>query len=126
MPDIVTDLPALPARPPDSHKGTFGHVLVVAGSRGMSGAAVLCGVASLRGGAGLVTVTTPEPVQPTVAAANPCYLTLSLPADAEGHVSPTAEPALFPAAGKATVLAVGPGLGQGPGVTRVVIDLLSR
>ncbi|MDE2292109.1 MAG: bifunctional ADP-dependent NAD(P)H-hydrate dehydratase/NAD(P)H-hydrate epimerase, partial [Elusimicrobia bacterium] len=57
----------LPARPRDGHKGTFGHVLVVAGSRGMTGAAVLAARGALRAGAGLVTVATPESQQPVVA-----------------------------------------------------------
>jgi ADP-dependent NAD(P)H-hydrate dehydratase len=125
-PEVVTALPVLPRRPADSHKGMFGHVLVVAGSRGMSGAAILTASAALRGGAGLVTLATPEPAQPPAAAANPCYMTLPLPADEYGQVAATAEPLLFPAAAKSTVLACGPGLGQGSGVTRVVIDLLSR
>ena len=43
-PEVVTGLPTLGRRPADSHKGMFGHVLVVAGSRGMSGAAILCGL----------------------------------------------------------------------------------
>ena len=80
MADIqrVTTIPQLPPRKPDAHKGDFGRVLVVAGSRGMSGAAVLCGSAALRGGAGLVTVACPEDVWPIVAAGNPCYMTLPL------------------------------------------------
>jgi ADP-dependent NAD(P)H-hydrate dehydratase len=125
-PEVVTTLPVLPRRPPDSHKGMFGHVLVVAGSRGMSGAAILTASAALRGGAGLVTLAVPEPAQPPAAAANPCYLTVGLPYDDAGQIAPTAEPILFPAAAKSTVLAVGPGLGQGPGITRLVIDLLAR
>ena len=66
-PELITAPVPLPPRPADAHKGTFGHVLVVAGSRGMSGAAVLCGTAALRGGAGTVTIATPEEIQPTVA-----------------------------------------------------------
>src|SRR5438270_5232040 len=122
VPEVVDALPRLAARPADANKGNFGRVLVVAGSRGMTGAAILCGAAALRGGAGLVTVATPDPAQPVVAAANPCYLTIPLPADDTGHVAATAEPVLFPAASRATVMAVGPGLGQTTGVTRVVID----
>lgn len=125
-PEVVTALPVLPRRPADSHKGSFGHVLVVAGSRGMSGAAILTASAALRGGAGLVTLAVPEPAQLPASAANPCYLTVGLPYDDAGHIAPTAEPILLPAATKCTVLAIGPGLGQGPGITRVVIDLLAR
>jgi NAD(P)H-hydrate epimerase len=125
-PEVVTGLPVLARRPADSHKGTFGHVLVVAGSRGMSGAAILCASAAVRGGAGLVTLAAPEPAILPAATSNPCYLTLSLPADDHGHVTAAAEPLLLPAASKCTVVACGPGLGQGPAVTRVVIDLLAR
>ena len=49
-PEIVTALPRLEPRAADGHKGTYGHVLIVAGSRGMSGAAVLCAGGALRGG----------------------------------------------------------------------------
>ena len=125
-PEVVTGLPALGRRPADSHKGTFGHVLVVAGSRGMSGAAILCASAAIRGGAGLVTLAVPEPVLLPAATANPCYLTLPLPADEHGQLTAAAEPLLLPAAARSTVFACGPGLGRGSGVTRVVIDLLSR
>jgi NAD(P)H-hydrate epimerase len=125
-PEVVTGLPTLAARPADSHKGMFGHVLVVAGSRGMTGAAILCANAALRGGAGLVTLAAPEPVILPATIANPGYLTMTLPSDEHGQVTPAAEPILLPAATKSSVIACGPGLGVGPGVTRVVMDLLAR
>src|SRR5437763_720870 len=83
--DVVTRLPTLPARDLEGHKGSYGRVLVVAGSRGMTGAAVLCASAALRGGAGLVFLAVPETVLPIVAAANPCYLTVPLPDDGRGR-----------------------------------------
>ena len=67
----VTNLPQAPSRPADAHKGTFGRVLIVAGGTGMSGAAALCGLGALRGGAGLVYVATPRSLVPTVAAIEP-------------------------------------------------------
>ena len=82
--ELVTTLPRLAPRPADSNKGSFGRVLVVAGSRGMSGAAILSASAAPRGGAGLVYLATPASIQPVVAAANPCYLTVPLP-DADGQ-----------------------------------------
>lgn len=117
------DLPRLTPRRAEAHKGDFGRVLIVAGSRGMSGAAVLCGSASLRGGAGLVTVATPETVWPIVAAGNPCYMTLPLP-EADGKLSASAFGALEAAARHADVVAVGPGLDQSAGVREVVERLL--
>src|SRR5438477_13030798 len=110
--ELVTRLPMLSPRPADSNKGTFGRVLVVAGSRGMSGAAVLCGGAALRGGAGLVRVAVPEEVLPIVAAANPCYLTALLPQDEHGRLAAAAEAELIGLAQANDVVAVGPGLGQ--------------
>jgi ADP-dependent NAD(P)H-hydrate dehydratase len=124
-PEIVTALPRLPPRADDGHKGTYGHVLIVAGSVGMSGAAILSAGGALRGGAGLVTVATPEPIQPIVAATQPCALTLGLPTNAEGRISAAAEQKLIPVAANYSVLAVGPGLGNGLGVTEVVTALLT-
>ena len=55
-------LPLLPARAADSHKGDFGRALLVGGSRGMTGAIALAGMAALRGGAGLVQLAAPNPI----------------------------------------------------------------
>src|SRR5438270_1131952 len=107
--ETVTRLPELPPRPADSHKGDFGRVLVVAGSRGMSGAAVLCGSAALRGGAGLVQVAVPAGVWPIVAGANSCYLTQPLPEDSEGMLASEAEMKLRDFAQISDVIALGPG-----------------
>ena len=57
--ETIDAIPMLPPRPRDSHKGRFGTVLVMAGCRGMAGAAALCGASALRSGAGLVRVATP-------------------------------------------------------------------
>src|SRR3954454_12029453 len=105
----VTQVPRLPARPRDAHKGTFGRVLVIAGSRGMSGAAVMAGSAALRGGAGLVKGAGPEEALPIVAAGNPCYTTLALPQDEGGRIAPRALADLVAEAKGQDVLAVGPG-----------------
>ena len=109
-PNIVTDIPRLPPRPPEMHKGQAGHVAIIAGSRGMSGAAVLSGLGALRGGAGLVRVCTPESVQPIVAAGEPCLMTVLLPETREGLLDGLE--ALDQT--WAHALAVGPGLGQSP------------
>src|SRR5437762_12359369 len=109
--EMFGEIPDLPRRAADAHKNDFGRVLVVAGSRGMSGAAVLCGSAALRGGAGLVTVATPEPVLPLVAAGNPCYLTYPLPADEHGHIAAGTNPAVLNAADRRSGVARRPGLG---------------
>lgn len=123
--EIVSILPKLPPRAIDSHKGTFGKVLVVAGSRGMSGAAVLCGSAALRGGAGLVQVASPADVQPIVAAGNPCYTTACLPIEVKHHgLAEDAAPVVLQLAESANVLAIGPGLGQGGKIPEIIEILL--
>ena len=109
----ITTLPRLQPRCADAHKGDFGRVLIVAGSRGMSGAAVLSGSAALSSGAGLVTVACPENIWPIVAGGNPCYMTLPL---ADGDMA-----SLLDAAVAANVVVVGPGLGRSRLVTSVCI-----
>ena len=122
---VITDLPSLLPRSPDSHKGTFGKVLIVAGSRGMSGAAVLCGSAALRGGAGLVQVASPSDVQPCVAAGNPCYTTACLPIEMKEHgLAEDAVPVILELAASANVLAIGPGIGQTGKIAEAVEILL--
>src|SRR2546421_7758157 len=97
---LVTQLPSLPPRPDDSNKGDFGRVLVLAGSRGMSGAAVLTASGALRAGAGLVRLATPADVLPIAAAANPCYMTAPLPQDDQGRCAARAADVLALAEGQ--------------------------
>lgn len=117
----------LPARPRDSHKGTYGHVLVVAGSRGMTGAAVLAAEGALRSGAGLVTLALPESQQRVAAGRLVEAMTLGLPESASGNLRADATAALVSAHEKRgfTALAIGPGLGAGPETGRAVLGALS-
>jgi ADP-dependent NAD(P)H-hydrate dehydratase len=123
---VITQLPVLPPRPPDSNKGMYGRVLVIGGSRGMSGAAVLSGSATLRGGAGLVRVAVPAGILPIVAGANPCYLTAGLAEDEQGLLAEEAESDLLGLARANDVLAMGPGLGRSEGVTKLVLAVLAK
>jgi len=109
----IESVAPLPPRPPDAHKGDFGRVLVVGGSRGMVGAPALAANAALRGGAGLVTFAAPEAVQLTVAALCPCATSVPLAGDAHGNLAPEAVRQLRQGAEAADVLAVGPGLAVG-------------
>ena len=111
MPTFIDDLPPVPQRPADSHKGTFGRLLIVAGSRGMSGAAVLSGMGALRGGAGLVDVATPASVQPIIAGYEPSWLSLPLPEDADGHLDRTSFPLIEKRWESVSAVAIGPGWG---------------
>lgn len=102
----------LPNRPPTGHKGSFGQVLVVAGSQGMTGAAILCSRGALRTGAGLVTVALPEAIASVVQAAIPEAMTLSLP-DCEGRLADSSLiEELLATIQRADVIAIGPGLGR--------------
>jgi len=122
----ITELPRFSPRPSDSHKGMFGRVLVVAGSRGMSGAAILCSSAALRGGAGLVTAAVPESTWHVVAAGNPCAMTLPLINDGHGRLAIQAVEPLLHEAEKADVVVFGPGIGQAPSIQNLVTAFVSR
>ncbi|MGE0704638.1 MAG: NAD(P)H-hydrate dehydratase [Vicinamibacterales bacterium] len=107
-------------RSADSHKGDYGHVLVVAGSRGKTGAAHLTAAGALRSGAGLVTVATPSSCLPIVASLAPEYMTLPI-AESDGEPDAGAVDQLLEQA--RDVIAIGPGLGQGS-TTRAFIHRL--
>lgn len=96
----------LPEREPGTHKGDYGHALIVAGSPGKAGAAILAARAAVRSGAGLVTAAVPEAILDVVDLGSIESMTLPLPSDASA-----AERVLEAAEGK-SVLAMGPGLGQ--------------
>jgi ADP-dependent NAD(P)H-hydrate dehydratase / NAD(P)H-hydrate epimerase len=107
-----------------SHKGDYGRVLIVAGSRGKTGAAGLAAMAALRSGAGLVTVATPSSSLPIVAALGAEYMTEPLDEAPDGTLAAGAVDRVL--GFDADVLAVGPGLGQSPSVRAVVGALVER
>jgi NAD(P)H-hydrate epimerase len=119
----VTEIPRLEPRAADSNKGTYGKVLVVAGSRGMAGAAILAGSAALRGGAGLVQVAVPEAIADVVASAQPCYTTAALPSGPEGRLRREDGPEVRRLSKSADAVVVGPGLGQNEDIAAVLLDL---
>jgi NAD(P)H-hydrate epimerase len=107
---------------PESYKNTHGHALVIAGSRGFTGAAVLCGSAAMRSGAGLVTIATPVSAQPAIAAsAMPEIMTAALPETDRGAVSDEAVEYALRLSAKANVVAIGPGLSSEDERTRVFV-----
>ncbi|MBO8141705.1 MAG: NAD(P)H-hydrate dehydratase [Firmicutes bacterium] len=120
--DFVRKL--LPPRPRDGHKGTFGHVLVVGGSRGMSGAALLAARGAQRVGAGLVTVAGPASLQPVFSQAVMEALTQPLPEDPAGLVAPEASAAVLSLSARTDVLVIGPGLSRTPGAGEMVRRVL--
>jgi NAD(P)H-hydrate epimerase len=114
----------VPARSPESHKGDFGRVLVVAGSLGRSGAAHLAAMGALKSGAGLVTVATPRSCLPIVAAMAPEYMTEPLDETPAGGIDFAAVDRVLEL--KADVIAIGPGHGQAPGTFAYVQALVER
>jgi ADP-dependent NAD(P)H-hydrate dehydratase / NAD(P)H-hydrate epimerase len=102
----------IPERDPDSHKGDYGHALIVAGSPGKAGACILAARAAVRAGAGLVTAAVPEPILQTVDLGSIESMTLALPVGASGHLAERAADVVLEAAEGKAALALGPGLGQ--------------
>ncbi len=119
---MSTELPHLPPRKPDSHKGDYGRVLLVGGSRGMAGSISLSGMAALRSGAGLVRLAVPDCIQATVAGFEPSYMTAALPCDGQYLNNKAAQP-LMELTERATVVGLGPGLWQTSDVTAITIKL---
>lgn len=115
----------VPPRPPASHKGSYGRVLVVAGSTGMTGAAALASEAALRAGAGLVTLATPKHLNPILEGLLPEVMTLPLPETEAGSLAVSATSAILEFAEKTkSVLAIGPGLSQHPETVSFVHQLV--
>lgn len=114
----------LPRRPMDAHKGTFGHVLAVAGSRNYVGAAYLSSQACVRSGAGLTTLATPQSVYPIAAAKSTEPIHIPLLEDPDGRVSSDAAGALRDGTRRYTNILVGCGLGVSDGTVQFVEDLI--
>ncbi len=104
--------PLFAPRPRESNKGSYGHVLVIGGSRGKSGAAAMAGMAALRAGAGLVTVASAESAAPVIAAHAPELMTESLPETESGCLAAHSFEILLHIAEKKNIVAIGPGLGN--------------
>ena len=121
-PDAVAGL--VPRRRPDAHKGDHGHLLVIAGSRGRTGAAQLAARAALRSGAGLVTLAGPATLNPILSAAAPEVMTASLP-DHDDQLRFDAGQLTRLLVGKTGVV-VGPGMGTHEDAQRTVLWLLEH
>jgi NAD(P)H-hydrate epimerase len=121
---VIADRP----RSPNSNKGQFGHVLVIGGARGKSGAPSMSSVAALRAGAGLVTAAVAQSILPTVAAVTPELMTVALLEGDKGEISSrNLEPDfLDPVLEKKSVIAIGPGMGQEEEAVEFFLGLLER
>jgi ADP-dependent NAD(P)H-hydrate dehydratase / NAD(P)H-hydrate epimerase len=117
---------ALEPRPKDSHKGTFGHVFVVAGSRGKSGAALMTGLAALRSGAGLVTLWLPDSLQRDVVGKIPELMTEFLPATSTGSSSAAGIDKIIASLDQAQVIVLGPGMTTQESTQKLVREIVRR
>ncbi|MDR5694314.1 MAG: NAD(P)H-hydrate dehydratase [Armatimonadota bacterium] len=120
-PELVRE--NLPPRRPDTHKGDYGRVFLLAGSVGYTGAAALCALGAVRAGAGLVTLGVPETIYPIVGSKVTEAMPTPLPANGTS-LSEAAVERVLTLAAAADVVAAGPGLSTAPGVARVIRALL--
>jgi len=120
----VNILSSFRPRKKDSHKGTYGHLLVLAGSLGKTGAAIMAARAALKAGAGLVTVATPQSCLPIIARSTMEIMTEPLPETAEGTLAPEALPRLKELIQGKDALLIGPGLSTHPATARLLFSFL--
>lgn len=118
--------PLFPPRRASSHKGTFGHVGIVAGSPGKAGAPALAALSALRIGTGLVTVATPRTVAPIVESKLLEIMTLALPETPDRLLGREAGPDLLKFCQDKSALAFGPGLGMSSSTTELLCHLLPQ
>jgi NAD(P)H-hydrate epimerase len=117
--------PLIPVRPKYSHKGNYGHVLILAGSKGKTGAALMAAKACLRSGAGLVTLGIPESLSEIFQSRVTEEMTLILPDKGDGTLSQKALKQIFNFLNdKATVLTIGPGIGISSDIKKIVETLI--
>lgn len=126
-PTIVTiaDL-KFPKRPVDGHKGTFGRVLAIGGSPGMSGSICLAAAAALRGGAGLVTAAVPASIQAVVAGFEPSYMTVGLANGQHGQLGDQSVDVVREIVAGKSAVAIGPGLGQSTAAADLVLSVIKE
>jgi hydroxyethylthiazole kinase-like uncharacterized protein yjeF len=117
----------LPSRSKDSHKGTFGHVLLVAGSRGKTGAALMAAKACLKSGAGLVTIGTPETIVNSLQSRVTEEMILPLEDKGNGTISKKASESILNFLSKrGNVLVIGPGLSVHKEITKVSTEVITH
>ncbi|HET7465588.1 MAG TPA: NAD(P)H-hydrate dehydratase [Candidatus Dormibacteraeota bacterium] len=117
------DAVMLPARPKDAHKGTFGTVVVIAGSMGLTGAAYLTSTAAARAGAGMVRLLVGESIYPILAAKVTEVMATPVPEVAPGAIGHAAHDSVLRHLQDAAAAVVGPGLGRDRSTWRLVVDL---
>jgi len=122
----VKKLPQLPTRKSNTHKGSYGRVLVLAGSPGMTGAAYLCSKAALRSGSGIVTLGIPESLNPVMEVKLTCVMTRPLPETKAATLSNKARNEIMKLCETHDVVALGPGLSQQPETKKLILWLIKN
>jgi hydroxyethylthiazole kinase-like uncharacterized protein yjeF len=128
IPEAAEMLPApdaveIPRRPRDAHKGTFGTVVVLAGSLGLTGAAYLTSTAAARAGAGLVRLLVADAIYPILAAKCTEVMATPVPEVAPGAVGHAAYDSILRQLAAAQAGVIGPGLGRDSSTWRLAVDL---
>lgn len=116
----------LEPREPTGHKGTYGHVLVVGGSPGMTGAVFMAAQSALKAGAGLVTAGVPVSLHPIMEEKTTEVMTVPLPETANRTLGKEALGPILELAARATVLAIGPGMSRYPEGYGLLKELLTQ
>lgn len=116
----------IPQRNQSAHKGSEGHLLIIAGSKGMTGAALMCAKASIAMGAGLVTAACPESLLPLYAGGVLEMLTLPVAETTEGAIAKEAFDALFSGNRRYTAVVIGPGLSLNPSTQELVREIVQK
>ncbi len=122
----VKKLPELTPREKNTHKGSYGRVLVLAGSPGLTGAAYLCSKAALRSGAGIVTLGIPESLNLIMETKLTCVMTYPLPETKASTLSNKGRGKILKLCESHDVVALGPGLSQQPETRELILWLIKN
>ncbi len=122
----VTKLPKLAVRKKNTHKGSYGRVLVLAGSPGLTGAAYLCSKAALRSGSGIVTLGIPESLNPIMETKLTCVMTCPLPETKASTLSNKGRKDILKLCETHDAIALGPGLSQQPETRGLILWLIKN
>ncbi len=122
----IKKLPKLNSRKSNTHKGTYGRVLVLAGSPGLTGAAYLCSKAALRSGSGIVTLGVPESLNSVMEAKLTCVMTHPLPETKASSLSNKGKKEIMKLCESHDVVALGPGLSQQPETRELILWLIQN